>query len=248
MSAHEPMGVAVVGCGRIAEHYGKSLCTKPDKVRLVGGYDVIPERAQEYVAEHGGKAYDSYDALLSDDEVQIVLNLTIQQEHASVTERAFSAGKHVHSEKPLACSREDGQRLLQVADDCGLRLSCSPFTFLGEAQQTFIKAAQDQAIGTPLVAYSEMNWGAIERGNPRPVPYYEKGAGPLLELRWILRLVAKARHDINNPLTAGLAETQLVLMDEPKGDLLESLEVIENQLRRIKDLVAGLARLRVKRS
>ena len=77
MSAHEPMGVAVVGCGRIAEHYGKSLCTKPDKVRLVGGYDVIPERAQEYVAEHGGKAYDSYDALLSDDEVQIVLNLTI---------------------------------------------------------------------------------------------------------------------------------------------------------------------------
>ena len=75
-----------------------------------------------------------------------------------------------------------------------------------------------------------------------------EGAGPLLELRWILRLVAKARHDINNPLTAGLAETQLILMDDPKGDLLESLEVIENQFRRIKDLVAGLARLRVKKS
>jgi signal transduction histidine kinase len=75
-----------------------------------------------------------------------------------------------------------------------------------------------------------------------------EGAGPLLELRWILRLVAKARHDINNPLTAGLAETQLILMDEPEGEILESLEVIENQFRRIKDLVAGLARLRVKRS
>ena len=75
-----------------------------------------------------------------------------------------------------------------------------------------------------------------------------EGAGPLLELRWILRHVAKARHDINNPLTAGLAETQLALMDEPEGELLESLEVIESQFRRIKDLVAGLARLRVKKS
>jgi len=177
------MGVAVVGCGRIAEQYGKSLRTKPDKVRLVGGYDVIPERAQEYVAEHGGKAYDSFDALLGDDAVQIVLNLTIQQEHASVTEQAFRAGKHVHSEKPLACSRDDGQRLLQLADESGLRLSCAPFTFLGEAQQTFIKAAREQCIGKPLVAYSEMNWGAIERsGNLRPVPFYEKGAGPLLDV------------------------------------------------------------------
>lgn len=75
-----------------------------------------------------------------------------------------------------------------------------------------------------------------------------EGAEPLLELRWILRYVAKARHDINNPLTAGLAETQLALMDGPEGEVMESLEVIENQFRRIKDLVAGLARLRVKRS
>ncbi|MCK5649930.1 MAG: hypothetical protein KAJ42_01075 [Gemmatimonadetes bacterium] len=74
-----------------------------------------------------------------------------------------------------------------------------------------------------------------------------EGAGPLLDLRWILRHVARARHDINNPLTAGLAETQLALMDGPEGELLESLQVIENQFRRIKDLVAGLAQLRVKR-
>ena len=74
------------------------------------------------------------------------------------------------------------------------------------------------------------------------------GAGPLLELRWILRRVAKARHDINNPLTAGLAETQLALMDGPEGEILESLQVIENQFRRIKDLVDGLAPLRVKPS
>jgi len=158
------------------------MCGKPDIVRLVGGYDVVAERAQELVDEHGGGTYESYDALLNDDEVQIVVNLTFQQEHATLTRRALDAGKHVHSEKPLACSREEGNQLVQLADEKGLRLSCAPFTFLGEAQQTFIKAAQEHCIGKPLVAYSEMNWGAIERRNPRPVPFYEKGAGPLLDV------------------------------------------------------------------
>lgn len=182
MAEHEPIGIVVVGCGSIAQHYAKSLLTKPDKVRLVGGYDIIAERTEDFAAKYGGKAYADYDGVLNDTDIQVVVNLTNQQAHVAVSEPALAAGKHVHSEKPLACSREEGQRLLVLADEKGLMLSCSPFTFMGEAQQTFIRAAREQAIGPPLVAYSEMNWGAIERRNPRPVPYYEKGAGPLLDV------------------------------------------------------------------
>ena len=182
MAEYEPVGVAVVGCGSIAQHYAKSLLTKPDKVLLVGGYDIIAERTEDFSRKYGGKAYPDYDSVLGDDAVQLILNLTNQQAHVDVTEPALAAGKHVHSEKPLACSREDGKRLLQLADENGVMLSCSPFTFMGEAQQTFIKATQEQVIGPTLVAYSEMNWGAIERQNPHPVPYYEKGAGPLLDV------------------------------------------------------------------
>ena len=182
MAEHEPLRVAIVGCGRIAEHYSASICTRPDKVRLVGGYDVVAERSRELMDKHAGKPFDSYDALLADPDVETVLNLTIQQIHAELTEQALSAGKHVHSEKPLACNREDGMRVMQLAEDKGLRLSCAPFTFLGEAQQTFIKAHRDGCIGKPLVAYSEMNWGMVERGNPRPIPFYQKGAGPLLDV------------------------------------------------------------------
>ncbi|NOZ23646.1 MAG: Gfo/Idh/MocA family oxidoreductase [Planctomycetes bacterium] len=182
MAEHEPLGVGIVGCGRIAEHYATSLRTKPDKVRLVGGYDTVPERAKELMDKHGARVFESCDALLTEPEVQIVLNLTIQQVHAEVTAQALDAGKHVHSEKPLACTREDGLRLLQRAEEKGVRLSCAPFTFLGEAQQTFIKAQRDGCIGKPLVAYSEMNWGAVERRNPRPIPFYQKGAGPLLDV------------------------------------------------------------------
>ncbi|MCK5802327.1 MAG: Gfo/Idh/MocA family oxidoreductase [Lentisphaeria bacterium] len=182
MSNENPIGVAVVGCGRIAQHYAKSLLSRPDRVRLVGGFDIIGERTDEFASKYGGKAYPDYAALLDDDEVEIVVNLTTHQAHAMVTGPALQAGKHVHSEKPLACNREDARRLLQLAEETGLRLSCAPFTFLGEAQQTFIKAAHEGGAGKPLVVYAEMNHGAIERRNPRPIPFLQKGAGPLLDV------------------------------------------------------------------
>lgn len=72
------------------------------------------------------------------------------------------------------------------------------------------------------------------------------GEGPLLELHEILRFLSRIRHDINNPLTAGLAETQLLLMDRAEdGEDREALETIERQLRRIQAMVRDdLTRLR----
>lgn len=66
---------------------------------------------------------------------------------------------------------------------------------------------------------------------------------PPLELCQILAFVARARHDINNPLTSALAETQLLLMDVEEPETRTGLETIEAQLRRIRDLVARLQAL-----
>ena len=66
----------------------------------------------------------------------------------------------------------------------------------------------------------------------------------VLELRHVLARVARARHDINNPLTSAMAETQLALMDATDPAICASLETIEEQLRRIRDLVASLRSLR----
>lgn len=59
----------------------------------------------------------------------------------------------------------------------------------------------------------------------------------LLEMRRLVQRFARTRHDINNPLTSGLAETQLLLMDVEDPELREALELIQRQLRRIRDLV-----------
>ena len=67
----------------------------------------------------------------------------------------------------------------------------------------------------------------------------------LLELRAILAEISRARHDINNPLTSALAETQLLMMDDLEAETAESLQIILEQLRRIRDLVAATAHLRL---
>ena len=80
-------------------------------------------------------------------------------------------------------------------------------------------------------------------------PVTKRGADPdaelpVLELRRVLKIVARARHDINNPLTAGLAEAQLLLMDVEDAELRESVELSQAQLNRFKDLGANLQALK----
>ena len=108
--------------------------------------------------------------------------MTIHTAHAEVTAAAINAGKHVHVEKPLATNREDGQMVVDLAEAKGLRLSASPFTFLGEGQQTVLKAVQSGLVGPILTAYAEMNWARIERWHPNPAPFYQKGVGPMLDV------------------------------------------------------------------
>jgi len=140
------------------------------------------QHLSEFAGAHGGKAYRELEALLADPEVELVINLTAHHAHAEVTGRALEAGKHVHSEKPLAGTWEDGVACVRLAKERGLRLSCSPFTFMGEAQQTLLRALSQGMIGRPLAAYSEMNWGRIESWHPNPEGFYRPGSGPLLDV------------------------------------------------------------------
>jgi predicted dehydrogenase len=170
-----PLRVAIAGCGNIAGPYAKTMQAYP-QVKLVGATDVMPERAQALSAEYGGRAYASLDELLADPNVDLVVNLTIHHAHPEVITRCLEAGKHVHSEKPLAMQYATAKQLVDLAEARGLRLSCSPITYMGEAQQTAWKVIRSGELGTVRVVYCEVNWGRIESWHPNPGPFYEVGA------------------------------------------------------------------------
>jgi predicted dehydrogenase len=70
----------------------------------------------------------------------------------------------------------EAQELLELARAQGVRLGCSPFTFLGEAQQAAWNVIREGRLGTVRLAYAEVNWGRIESWHPDPGPFYQVGA------------------------------------------------------------------------
>lgn len=63
------------------------------------------------------------------------------------------------------------------------------------------------------------------------------------ELDTVLAAVAQIRHDLNNPLSAAMTETELQLMDVTEPEGRSGLESILYELGRIRDRVRELDRL-----
>jgi predicted dehydrogenase len=173
------MRVALVGCGNIAARYAETI-DAADGLELAGATDTDPERAAVLVERHGGTAYRTLDELLADGAVDTVVNLTVPTAHAAVSAAALEAGKHVHSEKPLALAYEEARRLVELAERRGVRLSSAPATLLGEAQQSAWKLVRDGAIGRVRAVYAEANWDRLERWHPDPRGLY--AVGPLVDV------------------------------------------------------------------
>ncbi len=149
--------------------------THPE-IRLVAATDLDAARASAFARKHRIRAHETLDDLLADDEIDIVLNLTVHQAHFEVTRRALEAGRHVYSEKPLALRASEARELVSLAAARGVRLGGSPSTFLGEAQQTAARLIRDGRLGTVRAIYAEVNWGRIETWHPAPPPFFEVGA------------------------------------------------------------------------
>jgi signal transduction histidine kinase len=63
----------------------------------------------------------------------------------------------------------------------------------------------------------------------------------------IVNLVRRVRHDANNPITAALGHVQL-LLDEPGAqdpEVLDSLRIVESELRRLITIMRELNEVRV---
>src|SRR3982751_6432938 len=106
------MQIAIIGCGYIADLYVRSIKTYPS-LQLIGVTDRDVKRANHFGAFYGVPVYGSVDQLLSDQRVQIVLNLTNPRSHYAVSKACLQAGKHVYSEKPLATDFAEAKELVE---------------------------------------------------------------------------------------------------------------------------------------
>lgn len=172
--------VGIIGCGVISDEYIKG-CRAFENLEVVACADIDTSRAEARAGEHGLRALAVND-LLADSAIDIVVNLTIPDAHATVSLAVIEAGKHVYSEKPLAVTREDGRRILEAAEAKGARVGCGPDTFLGGGLQTCIKLVREGAIGEPVAAGAFFTSHGPESWHPDPAFFYQVGAGPLFDM------------------------------------------------------------------
>ncbi|MDA3962757.1 MAG: Gfo/Idh/MocA family oxidoreductase [Planctomycetota bacterium] len=180
-TAIDTLKVGIIGTGKISDAY-QTGCTHYHGIELVRCADLDLDRAKAKAEEWGVNKHGSVDDLLNDDEVDLVVNLTIPQAHAEVDRLALEAGKHVHSEKPLALNRDEAAPILALAKAKGLRLGCAPDTFLGSGHQLARKCIDDGLIGRPTSVTAFMLGRGHEHWHPAPEFYYKAGGGPLFDM------------------------------------------------------------------
>ena len=156
------ISIAIVGCGFVADYYLTTLQNYPN-LEITGVFDLDPDRCQHFARYHGVEIYPSFAAMLSDSQVDIVVNLTNPKSHFEINLACLEAGKHVYSEKPLAMKLEEAEKLVEVSEAKGLHLSSAPCSLLGETAQTIWKALREETIGKVYAVYSEMDDGLIHK-------------------------------------------------------------------------------------
>ena len=91
---------------------------KSDVVELAGIYDIKPERC-EAAKQKGIHAYDSMEALLSDESVDLVTVAIPNDVHKDVVIKCLLAGKNVICEKPVALSSAEFAEMVDAAHKSG---------------------------------------------------------------------------------------------------------------------------------
>jgi predicted dehydrogenase len=170
----------MIGTGNISGIYFQNG-QRFESLDIVACADLDVERAKAKGAEYGIRG-SSVEELLSDPDIELIINLTIPQAHANVCLQALEAGKHVYVEKPLAVTREDGLKVLDLARRKGLYVGCAPDTFLGGGIQTCVKLIEDGWIGTPIGATAFMLGDGPEGWHPAPEFFYQVGGGPMFDM------------------------------------------------------------------
>jgi predicted dehydrogenase len=118
-----PIGIAVIGCGRISGAHLAAVAALPKQVRLVAAVDADLAAARVAAKPLGALALSSLEEALALPEVEAVLIATPNALHAQQCLAALRAGRHVLVEKPVAEAGEQAAGLAREAEARGLVLA-----------------------------------------------------------------------------------------------------------------------------
>jgi len=120
-ASSDPIRVGVLGAAKITPSALIQPAQSVEGVEVFGVAARDPLRARRFAAEYGlVRAFDSYENLLADPQVDAVYVPLPATLHAEWVIAAIEAGKHVLCEKPFASNSTDAARVAEVAERSGV--------------------------------------------------------------------------------------------------------------------------------
>jgi predicted dehydrogenase len=170
--------VAVAGCGSVSGPYLRDLARCPN-AEVVAVCDSDPARAAGRASEFGiARVFHDIDALLSDADFELLVNLTAVPSHFALNLKALRAGRHVLCEKPIAMTREEGRLLLAAAAEQRVLFTGAPNVVTSPAFRAMADAVANGEIGRVAVAHGRYGYAGPDWGPW----FYRKGGGALFDL------------------------------------------------------------------
>jgi myo-inositol 2-dehydrogenase / D-chiro-inositol 1-dehydrogenase len=118
-----PLGVALVGSGRMGAFHGETLSRRLPDARLVAVVDPAPGVAARLAASLGAaRSYTDAAEAFADPDVDAVVIAAPARFHAGLVVAAAAAGKAVFCEKPMATTLADADRAREAARAAGVVL------------------------------------------------------------------------------------------------------------------------------
>jgi predicted dehydrogenase len=91
-------------------------------VKVAAGFDLLPERGEQLAAMCGARICNTFDELLADDELDLIIVATRSHEHVPMALEVLRAGRDVLVEKPMALDLAGADKLIAAAKKYRRRL------------------------------------------------------------------------------------------------------------------------------
>jgi len=108
--------IGIVGAGFIAGKHAEGIA-QFENIHLLGVTDIVPEKRDRLACEYGAKSYDSYEAMLSDEAIDIVVLCVPSHMHLEFSMQAIRASKPFLLEKPIAMTEEEAAQIVRAAQE-----------------------------------------------------------------------------------------------------------------------------------
>ena len=154
--------VGIIGCGKIAQVRHIPEYAANPHAEVYGFYDINLARAEELAKKYGGKAYESYEALLADPAIEAVSVCAANHAHAEISIAALKAGKHVLCEKPMAVTLAECEAMVAAAEEAGKYLMIGQNQRLAKAHSKAKELIEQGAIGKVLTFRTIFGHGGPE--------------------------------------------------------------------------------------